>query len=292
MIPANSGGMRWSLPLVVLFVFACSDSEAPVPPGEMPRTIGIGFAAEFRGQPVECGKPLEEVGLGGHQAELQDFRFFISDPKLVSTSGEVVPMTLIPDGLFQSDRVALIDFEDQTVGCKGMTNTKPVNTRILGVVPPGEYDGLVFDVGVPVDINHFDPKNDRPPLNATGMGWPWEIGHKFLKLELAVKEKNGFLLHVGSFDCHIPEGSTPAATECERPNRATIRLSGIDFKTERVVFDLESFLADTDVSTANCQSFPDGAPACNPLFARLGVDFATGGCVSDCSAQSVFTVRQ
>ena len=63
---------------------------------------------------------------------------------------------------------------------------------------------------------------------------------------------------------------------------------------EAVTIDLAELVAGADLafnvvdSPPGCMSSPTEGDDCEPVFANLGLDFATGECVSDCTDQGVF----
>ena len=62
---------------------------------------------------------------------------------------------------------------------------------------------------------------------------------------------------------------------CARPNRAEVRLSGFDPKTQRITADFAQIKQGSDVAAnAGCHSFT--ADTCAAPFAQLGIDFASG----------------
>jgi uncharacterized repeat protein (TIGR04052 family) len=152
---------------------------------------------------------------------------------------------------------------------------------------------------VPFDLNHADLTTQPSPLNVAAMYWAWALGHKFLRLDIVVEGVEGIEgwdVHLGSALCASAGPTTPPASECDRVNRPSIRLTGFDPATDTVVLDLAALLADSDLSTdaggsPGCQSSPDDAGDCTPLFPNLGLDFATGDCLDDCQAQSAFRVE-
>jgi uncharacterized repeat protein (TIGR04052 family) len=285
---AHSPAMRAPFLLAVLLITgACGDAGEPTKPSLDERLVTVSFAAKANGKSVGCGKILEHLGSDHRTAEIEDFRLYVSNVRLLDEAGAEVPLTLIANDTSQSEQVALIDFEDGTGPCQ--TGTELVNAEIRGHAADMAYTGVVFEIGVPGNVNHADPALAKPPLDAPGMSWGWELGYKFLKLELGVKDStNGFSFHVGSTGCVLPEGAARADTVCDRDNRATIRLENFDPDTQTISFDLAALVATSEVGTSSCQSFPESASSCAPLYARLGIDFATGACVKDCAEQQVF----
>lgn len=258
------------------------------------QAVTVNFAVKVGTQDAACGTatPYEGLGTADSTVTFNDLRFYVSNVRL-RAGAEEVPMNLEQDGTWQYRDVALLDFENGMAGCSGTTET---NTRVVGTVPPGTYDGIVFDLGVPFALNHADLAAAPSPLNVAAMWWTWQLGYKFLRVDMAVQDGEGWNVHVGSVMCDSPGPTDPPENECDRPNRARIALTGFDPATDTVVLDLAALLADADLSTnagdtPGCQSFPDDSGDCTPLFPKLGLDFATGNCTDDCQAQSAFRVE-
>jgi uncharacterized repeat protein (TIGR04052 family) len=269
--------------------------EIDAQPGQ---AVAIDFAVKVGAQDVACGASAPyTVGTASTSVTLNDIRFYVSNVRLLS-GAEEVPVVLVQDDTWQYRDVALLDFENGTAGCATSGNDE-TNSRVIGSVPPGAYDGIVFDLGVPFDLNHQDLTSAPSPLNVASMYWAWALGHKFLRLDIVVQGVDGidgWDVHLGSALCASAGPTTPPASECDRINRPSIRLNGFDPATDTVVLDLAGLFAGSDLSTdaggsPGCQSFPDDAGECTPLFTKLGLDFATGDCVDDCQAQSAFRVE-
>jgi uncharacterized repeat protein (TIGR04052 family) len=259
------------------------------------QSVSIDVAARVGLAAAACGATYDGVGLDGDTIEFKDLRFYVSNVRLVDGTNEV-EVELDQDSPFQTENVALLDFEDQTGKCAN--GTTELNTAITGSVPVGHYDGLLFDLAVPFDLNHKDPTTQASPLNVSAMFWTWAVGHKFLRIDLEVNSAGTpvpWNIHLGSIACGAMGTSEPTM-ECAKPNRPTIKLATFDSETDQVVFDIAALLADSQVAvdsggTPGCQSFPDDVAECTPLFPNLGLDYATGACTNDCADQSVFSVE-
>jgi len=228
---------------------------------------------------------LSGIGSTGASVALQDFRVYVSNFRLISRSGVETPLQLTPDNAFQSDRVALLDFENASGNCNG---NAPMHTAVQGRAPAGEYVGLAFDFGVPVDLNHQDPTLASAPLNFSALTWPWRYGYKFTTIDLETgrapgatqmgHEASGFSIHLGSVDCGEGSPRTPPETPCAAPNRPTYRLEAFDPRSQVVVLDLAALLANTDVtvndpdSASGCMSTADDDD-CVAIMDRLGLTF-------------------
>ncbi|NNL55653.1 MAG: hypothetical protein HKP32_10905, partial [Woeseia sp.] len=60
------------------------------------------FSASYGAEPLRCGA-------GPNATSMTDLRWFIHDALLVDSAGRPVPLQLVPDGIWQSAEVALID---------------------------------------------------------------------------------------------------------------------------------------------------------------------------------------
>lgn len=247
-----------------------------------PKTDDVHFDVVVNGATLHCGQAYDGVGLSGATLKLQDFRIFISAVRLIDDKGREVPIKLIPDGVWQDDKVALLDFEDATGNCNGNPAT---NTSVRITAPKGHYAGLVFQIGVPFELNHQDPTLAPAPLNVAATAWPWRIGYKFTTIDLATSPApgktataSGFSIHLGSTGCGDGPISTPPTVACANPNRPEYRLTNFDLATNTVVLDLGDLLAQTDITTnapnsaPGCMSFEDDDD-CIAIFDRFGLPF-------------------
>ena len=78
------------------------------------------------------------------------------------------------------------------------------NSWSLGTVPPGTYQTLRFDIGLPPDINHGNPANypaDHPLNPLTNrLHWDWQTGYIFLALEglIQTNDLTGYVYHLAN----------------------------------------------------------------------------------------------
>lgn len=243
--------------------------------------VTIRFAATVGDVPATCGMIYEGVGVSGSTISVNDLRFYVSNVRLINAAGEEVPVELTQDGQWQYANVALIDFEDGTSLCSDVGNTN-VNTKVVGTVPEGEYHGLVFDVGVPFELNHLDTTTAPAPLNIPAMWWNWQGGYKFVRIDLQTPHGTtpGWFAHIGSTGCSSADTNTPPAEPCSNPNIATIRLASFDPVRNFVVADIASLFATSDLDAG--VAMPPGCmagiedPDCVGFFAGFGLDLATG----------------
>ena len=203
-----------------------------------------------------------------------------------------------------SAAVTLIDLENGKGSC-AEDGTKTTNAHVRGTVPAGNYKGLSYTVGVPSKLNHTDVAGAPSPLNLAAMGWSWQVGRKFLKIETA---EPSFLVHVGSTGC-TGNAEAGAKVTCTSPNRATVRLASFNPARQQVAVDLKALLKGSTLSSGStgmtmahasmdmgsggmdmsgCMSGP-GETSCGPLFAALGIAWNdTSGGGKSSTKQTVF----
>ena len=270
------------------------------------RAIRIEFAARAGDQAVACGDALVP-GLGGGavDARLKDLRFYVSAVELLREDGVAVPLRLAPNDAWQytapgGDAVTLIDLEDASGGC-GLEGTPEINAVVSGSVPAGRYVGLRWTLGVPESLNHSDTAAAPAPLDLVAMGWGWQAGRKFAKIEFSEPTRGAwsaasFLVHLGSTGCAGNPGL--GTVQCARPNRGVVQFDRFDADTQRIAVDLRALVGAADITrnlggAAGCMS---GAtdPECQAVFSAFGIDWRADGSGSGLplagTAQSVFRV--
>lgn len=285
------------LPLLALA--ACSTPDAsPSASGKGERAVSVFFVLIANGKPAGCGVPLGPLGSRGTPATLHDARFYVQDAALIDRAGRAVPLTLAA-GEWQSDGVALIDFEDASAGCAG--GTKGTNSTVTGSVPAGEYVGLSFKVGVPPALNHTSTERTPAPLDIAAMGWSWQAGRKFVKLEvdpaggIAKPDRSRaptWYVHLGSTGC-TGNPATGETVACERSNRIPVRVAAFDPATQAVALDLTALFQGSDLTrdqggAVGCMSGPTD-PDCGAVFGRFGLSLKDGKPLED-GRSPVFSV--
>lgn len=228
--------------------------------------------------------------------QLIDLRFYIYDIKLVKADGTTSDFTLTPDGVWQSSRVALLDFENATGTCAG--GTTATNTSIRGTYPAGSYTGIKFTVGVPFDLNHLDSTTQSAPLNNSAMFWSWQSGYKFMKFEFKINESTPTTnyVHIGSTGCPAAN-ATGSNAACTYPNRSTFTVSkssgNINFASESVAIDVRALLngtnANATASGAAISCMPGNTNSvCQKILTNIGITSGTG---ESSGTQTTFSIK-
>ena len=292
----------WRYRLVILIVSLAAPSahlHAQTPSGlngtassEAKRKVALHFEATVGDDPLTCGTSYDGIGVTRSSITIADFRFYVSNVRLIRDDGTDRPVALDADGLWQQDDVGLLDFEDGTTSCAN--GTPEVRHVVDGTVATGRYTGVRFVVGVPFEKNHREPTLQPSPLNLTRMFWNWNAGYKFLRIDLkSTGQPQGWMIHLGSTGCTPDEGPTRVPVSCRAPNEVAVTLPMFDVDRDVVRFDLRALLAEANVdindadTAVGCMSGPTDAD-CAPIFRRLGLPFGDIGV----GRQAVFTVRR
>ncbi|MDY0071639.1 MAG: metallo-mystery pair system four-Cys motif protein [Thauera sp.] len=261
----------------------CASTSMPAAGAITP--VAISFELSANGRPARCGTPLGNLGSDDKPATLRDARFYVQDVILIDDNGTRTPVTLNPSD-WQNQQVALLDFEDATGTCVG--GTPATNMLVQGTAPAGRYTGLAFTVGVPPALNHTSTELEGAPLDIAAMGWSWQAGRKFAKIEIdpaeGVTKTDGsrsptWYVHLGSTGC-TGNPVTGEMVSCLRSNRIPLVIDQFDPAKQRVELDLGRLFQSSRVSedrggAVGCMSGPTD-PECKAIFDRLGLSLDKG----------------
>jgi len=258
------------------------DMDAPLPPPPPPppthETVSIAFAAMVGDQAVTCGTIYGGFGPSAdREAQFHDFRFYVHDVTFFDADGNATALEMEEALPWQSDGLALLDFEDATGLCAN--GTPEMHAVVTGRRALGDYVGVRFTLGVPFEKNHQDASTAAAPLNLTSLFWNWQGGYKFARLDTSVEPaqpqdpRPGFNFHLGSTGCDgSPAGGV---TACTSPNRAIIELPVFDVATDQIVLDYRALVGALDlaVNGGGAPGCMSGAadPECPSMFASLGL---------------------
>jgi uncharacterized repeat protein (TIGR04052 family) len=299
-----------------LLLTACSNQN-----NNTDGNITLQFAMKVGSQDIACGKEFSELGTAKTKVTFTDARFYVSNIRLVNTQGETVSLQLTQDGQWQYQNVALLDFENGSGTCSESGNALTHNT-VTGKVPAGSYNAVIFDLGVPRELNHADVSAAAAPLNVPAMWWNWQGGYKFVRVDMRTSMEgmsgmnmgsgssttpvasghgnmtvppNTWYIHLGSTGCASPNAASKPAEACTNPNMVNIRLSNFTPGSSVIVADISGLLSGVPLNknTLNppgCMSGKDD-PDCGPLFPGFGLNIQTGKCDGDCTAQKFFRLE-
>jgi uncharacterized repeat protein (TIGR04052 family) len=253
--------------------------------------VEIQFAGLVGDEPFACGGVYADMGATSVDYRVGDFRFYVSDVRLVTADGEEAPVHLDQDALLQHDDVALLDFEDGTATCDA--GDPQMKQSVVGTVRAGEYTGIRFVLGVPEELNHLDPLRQPSPLNISAVHWSWARGYMFLRTQgRALLEEDAqqvWIVHTGSAGCEADAQGNPLG--CVHDNRPEVALDGFDPSADVIVADLARLLESANLEevsgTASGCEGDHADPDCLAIFDALGIPH--GG--EDAPLQTFFRVE-
>ena len=244
-----------------LAVLSVGCEPAPLP-------VEFRFDVRFDNGPIDC--TADAAGRA-----LTDLRFYVHDVTVTTDDGRTLPVTLTPDALWQSDRVALLDFEDGEGSCRNGSLVQNRSVRgTLRLADPGKLSGVAFNVGVPAALNHANPLVSEPPLTYTVMHWHWRSGYKFMRAGVQNSDDAAWL-HLGSARCGGVIGNLRG---CEMANRPRVALAEFNIERDVIVIDVARLFGPTQLGDGEAWSCESGVNEdhCRLAFAELGIDSATG----------------
>lgn len=240
-----------------------------------PIALRLPIRAMVGDQAFACGQTYQGLGRTGASTWTpRDFRLYVYNVRLITASGEEVPVALTQDGAWQDGDVALLDYEDASADCANGTPQR--NGEVVGEAPAGDYTGITFGIGVPFARNHENQATAPSPLNISGLFWSWQSGYKFARIDGFTEGlPQGYNLHLGATGC---QGEVGEVTGCDNENRPEVRLEGWT-PGEGLVLDLGALLGEAALDAdlggqPGCMSNPMDMD-CPPIFKALGLSDAT-----------------
>ncbi|WP_213996636.1 MbnP family copper-binding protein [Arsukibacterium sp.] len=197
-------------------------------------------------QPLSC---QQFISIANQQWHLQSLRFYLSNFRLNQQ-----PLSLITNQ-WQQPRLALLGTD-----CQGNSNLQ------LQFSEPLATGQLSFTLGLPFSVNHQNPLAASSPLNHSEMFWSWQLGYKFLRLDLQGPE-HGWAFHLGSTGCQSASVLRPPAEPCRAANTVEVTL---DYQSSQSLqLDLAVLLQQVELARdSSCMS--DSLQAnCRQLFSNL-----------------------
>lgn len=270
----------------------------PTPTTSTQKEITLNFKALVNNEEFSCAKSYTNLGSTAVSGSFSDFRFYVSDVKLIDKSGNSVALEMSDDNKWQYKNIALLDFEDNSSKCIDRGNTPATNSIIKGTIKNGEYVGVSFTLGVPQQYNHTNIDAMPSPLNSSAMNWSWQSGRKFTKIEFAPNNSvtktdvNGTVTKSAIWNFHL--GSTGCKdNNCSEPNRLTYKFDNFDINKNSIALDFGKFIKNVQLDydgggAVGCMSGLTD-PDCLEVFKSLAVD--KGYCVNECKEQSIFSIK-
>ncbi|MET1254028.1 MbnP family copper-binding protein [Aliikangiella maris] len=233
-------------------------------------TLIVNFKPKYQQQELTCDSHITQTN---KLWQINQFQFYISDVSLMADnqwhSAKFVTSAATQNS---TERVALL----------GGVCPQPFNWQVTlqSTVPATGIKQIRFSLGVPFDLNHQNPMTQPSPLNQPDMFWTWQLGHKFMRLELTTSQQD-WIFHLGSTGCQSASSMRAPSTQCKHPNLVDITLE--NFQADKTIqVDLFQLIRSIDfLDEPACQSEQHSA-LCQKLFSRLGID----------AKQQLFSVSQ
>lgn len=290
-----------------------SDVDSEAEPKDV--SISIPFEAKSGNLDVSCDTTLTNLGTSDTQGNVKYFAYYIHDVQLKDANGDVIETTL-EDNDFQDaeNGVVFLQYQDKDTQCAGTDQT--TNKSVQLTISDADIDQVAsigFKVGVPFEINHTDPTNEKAIYGSGDYKWGWQMGRKVMRLDVApvggVTDSEGAPASGSTWNFHL--GSTACSADdqgnvesCANPNRPEIVLTDFtassDLSTKSIVLDYQTLVAGVTFNQdfggkVGCMSFKEtlnNDPECIEMMKTLGFSYtqATGAATQD-QTQTLFTVQ-
>lgn len=255
----------------------CVDDDAS-PETQAEQPLMLNFKAVIGDEDFLCGKTYENVGLGKHDYRAEGLRMYVSGLKATLDNGNEVKASLIEDGVWQHDNVALLDFGTNCSEGEEHEMNMQIHSEVL-LYSTREVTGVCFDVGIPFDRNHQGVAGALPPLDATQMFNSVKDGRTFLRLDgtaSADDKPQAFHVQLKSTGCISDDKDRRPSLACGSPNMAKICMS-LNPTTQAIAFDVKPLLGGVDISKnkdadPGCYSAKNDSE-CTTILPALGIDF-------------------
>lgn len=215
------------------------------------------------------------------QNTVQTLRFYLHNISLINQKGTAIPVELEQHEPHQYHNVALLTLTP---------NAQSRQATVRGYIPKGLYQDIHFTLGLPFALNHANPLKAPSPLNLGELFWSWQLGYKFLRLDMTTIH-GPWSLHLGSTGCHSPSPLRPPANACEQPNLVHIRLKNFNPTHDTIRFNLDRLLEESENNAQeNCTGNFRNSGYCRHTLQHFGLDADNGLCLYNCDNQDVFQI--
>ena len=138
-----------------------------------------------RRAPVACGTAVTGLGSGAVTAQIKDFRFYVSDVKLIRADGSTAALKLGANDDWNRRSAATRDADRPRERHRLLRRRHRGHQRHAARYGAGGHlRGRGDAMGVPFALNHTDTAAAPKPLDIQAMTWSWQAGRKFAKIEL------------------------------------------------------------------------------------------------------------
>ena len=189
--------------------------------------------------------------------------FYLSEPK-IKIAGQWQSTEFVASA-WQTEQTALVRFNG---GCDGAGNANLIlNTQESAA----DITGFSATVAVPFEQNHANPLTLASPLNDASMLWSWQVGHKFIRIDMhrADSDKQWWI-HLGSVGCTSASEVRSPSEACTYPNHYQVKVEKAQLQNEGIVLDLTALIEGIDIDAEpGCDFQAPTLPSCNKLTANM-----------------------
>lgn len=238
---------RFLITFIILALFLAIACQKTLP-------TKLNFIPVINGQPVTCDSDLI---IAQEAWRLSTFQFYLSK--------------------------ILLDKKMQNINYDG--SLKEVNNEIalIGGNCRGEFNWQVeldsqlkhkalleFELAVPFEVNHKNPLTAKFPLNQSDMFWAWQLGHKFLRLDLANKTVKGesWSFHLGSTGCDSASVMRAPKVPCKNPNRVSFAIKNFE-PSKPIYISFNNLTSELALNSENSCMGELNQSACRVLYQNL-----------------------
>lgn len=232
----------------------------------------IAFQPSYNDVKIDCKSGFNINGSSWHYSQ---FQLYISNVMVKTKKADWQPLVLNKTDK-QHDNIALIGencHEKNTAqNSDGIADKQMTNWQISFQRPAdfSKIKYIKFTIGVPFSVNHLNPLTQESPLNMASMFWGWQMGHKFVRLEMK-SDKDDWLFHLGSTGCMSPSALRAPKAECQYPNRVEVTLP-FNEDEKNIQIDLYSLFKGVKLGREHsCQSSPTDEN-CTALMNNIGIN--------------------
>lgn len=228
--------------------------------GSADKVSTVEFQLVYGSEPLDCGKTFD---IEGKDWSLDALQMYVSE---VSFAGKEASLLNLSN---KDTKAAMLGTRCQGEG-RWVVNMKPVSLET--------GTDMSFLLGLPFELNHGNPLLAEEPLNHSDMFWTWQLGHKFIRMdvssEVSEEKTEHWAFHLGSIGCDSASSMRAPAESCAHANTFEVMIT--DFKPNLPVYiHVDRLIENAQLTQDNCMGNPDDE-ACVPLLKNLAAESQGG----------------
>lgn len=207
-----------AIAFITLSIMSCSNNDEKKPVAPEAGKFDFRIETYANGDTFKLNKPFYTDY--NDTLVCQTLQFFVTEIKLrIKGTNEFVALDnyyyLFKQGVLEGSEAGRIDH---------------AGNSHLSDVPVGEYDQIIFNVGIPIQKNHDPSTPTAAVANNAGMYWDTWKEHIFLRFEgkYGYKKEKAFLYHVTGDECleivKIDLKNTPLVVTTSTKQKVKVKL--------------------------------------------------------------------